>query len=119
MSAPLVFLDIAGPEDDLLRAFYKKIFDWRFTPTGQIELDVLLPLRAAIRQDPKEKRLYVGVADVAACLDAIEEAGGSIDTPRFEVPGVVVLGLFRDPCGNPMGLVEMDGEKPKVPPHDD
>ncbi|MEM9404002.1 MAG: hypothetical protein AAGA44_16140 [Pseudomonadota bacterium] len=45
----------------------------------------------------------------------IEEAGGSIDAPRFEVPGVVVLGLFRDPAGNPMGLVEMDGDDPRVP----
>ncbi len=119
MSSPIVFLDIAGPEDDVLRTFYKKIFDWRFTPTGQIELDVLQPLRAAIRQDPKEKRLYVGVPDVTACLEAIERAGGSIDTPRFEVPGLVVLGLFRDPAGNPMGLVEMDGDKPRVPPADD
>ena len=25
----------------------------------------------------------------------------SIDVARFEVPGVVVLGLFRDPAGNP------------------
>ena len=34
---------------------------------------------------------------------------------RFEVPGVVVLGLFKDPAGNPLGLVEMDGDVPKVP----
>jgi hypothetical protein len=26
-----------------------------------------------------------------------------------------VLGLFRDPAGNPMGLVEMDGDVPHVP----
>jgi hypothetical protein len=34
---------------------------------------------------------------------------------RFEVPGVVVLGLFKDPDGNPMGLVEMENGKAKVP----
>jgi len=34
---------------------------------------------------------------------------------RFEVSGVVVLGLFRDPAGNPMGLVEMDGDSHVVP----
>ena len=33
----------------------------------------------------------------------------------WDVKGVVVLGLFRDPAGNPMGLVEMDGNQPKVP----
>jgi len=35
--------------------------------------------------------------------------------PRTEVPGVVVVALFTDPAGNRMGLVEMDGGKPKVP----
>jgi predicted enzyme related to lactoylglutathione lyase len=35
--------------------------------------------------------------------------------PRFEVPGVVVLGLFTDPAGNSMGLVEMQDGKPKIP----
>ena len=45
----------------------------------------------------------------------IESYGGSIDATRFEVPGVVVLGLFKDPAGNEMGLVEMDGDKHKIP----
>ncbi len=37
------------------------------------------------------------------------------DTPRLEVPGVVVLGLFRDPAGSPMGVVEMENGKHSVP----
>jgi predicted enzyme related to lactoylglutathione lyase len=36
-------------------------------------------------------------------------------SPRFEVPGVVVLGLFFDPAGNRMELVEMDGDRAVVP----
>jgi hypothetical protein len=28
---------------------------------------------------------------------------------------VVVLGLFRDPAGNAMGLVEMDGDRVRIP----
>jgi hypothetical protein len=35
--------------------------------------------------------------------------------PRFEVKGVVVIGLFTDPAGNTMGLVEMKDGKPVVP----
>jgi hypothetical protein len=27
----------------------------------------------------------------------------------------VVLGLFNDPAGNRLGLVEMDGDTPKIP----
>jgi hypothetical protein len=31
------------------------------------------------------------------------------------VPGRVVLGLFKDPAGNSVGLVEMENGKAKVP----
>jgi predicted enzyme related to lactoylglutathione lyase len=41
--------------------------------------------------------------------------GGAVVYPRFEVPGVVVLGLFSDPAGNRMGLVEMADGKALVP----
>ena len=43
------------------------------------------------------------------------DIAGTVDAPGFEVPGVTVLGLFRDPAGNPMGLVEMDGDSPRIP----
>jgi predicted enzyme related to lactoylglutathione lyase len=52
---------------------------------------------------------------VADVLDQVEAHGGSVDTDRFEVPGVAVLGLFRDPAGNPMGLVEVEGGRPRIP----
>ncbi|MEL7033540.1 MAG: VOC family protein [Pseudomonadota bacterium] len=115
MAAPIVFLDLAGPDEDGLRAFYESVFDW---PTGQAA--TFAPGNAAnldmtIRKDPAEKLFYIGVPDVTAALEKIEAAGGKIDVPRFEVPGTVVLGLFFDPAGNRMGLVEMDGDTPVIP----
>lgn len=115
MAHPLVFFDIAGPDDKALSRFYASVFDWEVDPQGQFSVPITAPIRAAIRKDPGEKRLYVGVPDVTAALARIQQAGGSIDAPRFEVAGVVVLGLFRDPAGNPMGLVEMDGGSPRIP----
>lgn len=115
MAEPIVFIDIAGPDDETLREFYASVFGWASDSAGKFAAPTASPIHGAIRKDPAEKRIYIGVPDVASCLSRIEEAGGSIDEPRFEVPGVVVLGLFRDPAGNPMGLVEMDGERPRVP----
>lgn len=115
MPAPLVFFDLAGSDDHGLAEFYATVFDWTADDAGQFTVPVSGPIDAALRIDPPEKRLYIGVPDVTAALDAIIEAGGSVDVPRFEAPGVAVLGLFRDPAGNPMGLVEMDGDVPKVP----
>ena len=114
MSAPIVFLDFAGPDAAALQTFYSTLFGWD-AGADHFTVSVDTPLSAAIREDPAEKRLYVGVDDIAATLEQVQALGGSIDKPRFEVPGVVVLGLFRDPAGNPMGLVEMDDGGPKVP----
>lgn len=115
MTAPIVFFDIAGPDAGALRAFYHDVFDWDIGDDGRFATPVVAPLDAAIREDPAEKRLYIGVADVTAKLAEIEAHDGTIDVPRFEVPGVVVLGLFRDPAGNPLGLVEMDGDSVRIP----
>lgn len=115
MVAAVIFFDIAGPDAAVLRVFYSAVFGWEFDDAGQFTVDVASPLRAAIRKDPAEKRIYIGVDDVTETLDLVKANGGSVDAPRFEVPGVVIVGLFRDPAGNPMGLVEMEGDAPRIP----
>lgn len=115
MTYPVVFIDFAGPDDEALSSFYSSVFQWDVDHQGKFVVSVSSMLQCAIRKDPTEKRIYIGVSDVAAHLSLIEQQGGSVDASRFEVPGVVVLGLFKDPAGNPMGLVEMDGDKPRIP----
>ena len=115
MAFPLVFIDFAGPDDNALSRFYSTVFQWNVDDQGKFIVAASDTIQCAIRKDPAEKRIYFGVTDVTAHLSLIEREGGTIDAPRFEVPGVVILGLFRDPAGNPMGLVEMDGEKPRIP----
>jgi uncharacterized protein len=114
-SAPIVFFDIAGPDVAALHAFYADVFGWAVAPTGSFATAARTPLPATFRQDPAEALIYIGVDDITATLDTITERGGSIEFPRFEVPGVVVLGMFRDPAGNRVGLVEMANGEPKVP----
>ena len=115
--APIVFFDIAGPADAKLAAFYKDVFGWQSGPMGNVSVPVGgTPLNGTFRVDPTEKVIYIGVTDITATLAQVVAHGGKIHAPRFEVKGVVVLGLFFDPAGNRMGLVELgpDG-KAKVP----
>ena len=114
MSAPIVFLDIAGPDQDSLQTFYSTLFGWD-AAAAEFTISVHTPLSATIREDPAERRLYIGVDDIGAKLKEVEALGGSVDAPRFEVPGVVILGLFKDPAGNALGMVEMEDGAPKVP----
>ena len=114
-AAPIVFLDIAGPDMATQKSFYADLFAWRMSDANQMSIPVRLPLPAALRMDPVEKRIYIGVADVARKLDQVKAHGGTVDAPRFVVPGVAIIGLFKDPAGNPMGLIEMARGKPKIP----
>jgi predicted enzyme related to lactoylglutathione lyase len=114
MPAPIVFFDIAGPDAASLRAFYSSVFGWTIGNNFAIS-KADAGLNGTLRQDPKDKIIYLGVPDVAKALTEIVAAGGTIVAPRFEVPGIVVLGLFTDPAGNSMGLVEMQDGKPKIP----
>jgi predicted enzyme related to lactoylglutathione lyase len=113
--APIVFFDIAGPDAAKLRSFYSAAFGWKIGSSNLIGRDSTGGLDGALREDPPQKVLYLGVPDVTAALKGVVEAGGAVVQPRMEIPGVVILGLFTDPAGNAMGLVEMKDGKPIIP----
>jgi len=120
--APVVFFDIAAPSLPSQAAFYHDIFDWKIAPAGTFSVPVASPLPGNLRAEPgsqgpvTERVIYIGVPDINATLAKIVAHGGSIVFPRQVVPGVVVLALFKDPAGNRVGLVEMKGNQPVVPP---
>jgi predicted enzyme related to lactoylglutathione lyase len=107
MSQPIVFFDIAGPDAAQLRSFYGDNFGWSVDAANGIATP---GLKGALREDPAEKIIYVGVPDIDAALKKIVASGGAVDVPRMVVPDVVIFALFRDPAGNRMGLVEMKAE---------
>ena len=128
MPAPIVYFDIAGPDVKGLADFYNAVFGWStaggvpFPDAPYLQpLPVASPLPAGLRKadapdDPQGRKImYIGVDDVTAALAKVTAHGGSVVAPRFEVKGVAVLGLFKDPAGNLMGLVELAGGKAKVP----
>jgi predicted enzyme related to lactoylglutathione lyase len=113
--APVVYFSLFGPDGSALQSFYRAVFDWQVTDSGDVTTTVTPPLTGTIAQGAAEAILYVGVADISATLEKVVANGGSIRYPRFEVPGRVVLGVFKDPAGNSVGLVEMENGKAKVP----
>lgn len=121
MSAPIVFIDIVGPELPKQAQFYREVFGWDVGAGGQFSVPATTPMQGVLRvEDPREnptaeRVIYLGVPDINATLAAIASHGGQTVLPRLEVPGVAVLALFKDPGGNRMGLVEMAGGKAKVP----
>lgn len=121
MPAPIVFLDIVGPELPKQAQFYREVFGWQTDAGGAFSVPATATMRGVLRvEDPREnptaeRVVYLGVPDINATLATIVAHGGKTVLPRLEVPGVAILALFTDPAGNRMGLVEMDGDKAKVP----
>lgn len=113
--APIVFFDIAAPDSPKLQKFYADLFAWTPTATGMFTVPVSTPLPATFRKDPAEIVIYVGVADITATLAKVQAQDGSVVFPRLVVPGTVVIGMFKDPAGTRVGLVEIENGRPKVP----
>jgi predicted enzyme related to lactoylglutathione lyase len=118
--APIVFVDIVGTELPKQAQFYREVFGWKIGADGGFSAPAATPMRGTLRvedakKNPIERVIYLGVPDINAALAAVTAHGGKIALPRLEVPGVAILALFTDPAGNRMGLVEMDGDKAKVP----
>jgi predicted enzyme related to lactoylglutathione lyase len=103
VSAPIVFFDIVGPDSAKLKQFYAANFGWSITTADAIATP---GLAGALRQDPPETLIYLGVHDIDHVLSTIVASGGSVVMPRTVVPHVATFALFKDPAGNRMGLVE-------------
>jgi predicted enzyme related to lactoylglutathione lyase len=101
-AAPIVFFDIAGPDAAKLKDFYSANFGWDIAPSNLIKTP---NLDGTLRQDPPEKILYIGVADLDAAMAKVKATGGTVETPKLPLPDGGQFVLFRDPAGNRMGLV--------------
>jgi hypothetical protein len=113
----VVYFSIFGPPGSELQRFYGEIFGWKIAANGDLAANVMSPLPASVgNSEVAETIVYVGVEDISATLERVTANGGTIRYPRFEVPGRVILGLFKDPAGNSVGLVEMADGKVKIPP---
>ncbi len=119
--APIVFFDIAGTNLPSQATFYRNVFDWQSDANGRLLVPAATPLPGLLRIEPPtqtsvaERLIYIGVPDINATLAKIRSSGGQVVLPRTAAPGAIIA-LFRDPAGNRMGLVEMDGNKPRAPP---
>ncbi|MCA5922634.1 VOC family protein [Curtobacterium oceanosedimentum] len=122
MTNAVVHVELIGPDPDRLRAFYAALFGWDSPagapvaaavsdPSSYSFLDPVPgagPVAGGIGGGPgftAHAVFYVGVEEVAAALERVEELGGSVVLPpqRNEGGGVTV-GHFHDPAGNLVGV---------------
>lgn len=112
MAGPaIVHIEFKSSDFARTSAFYAKLFDWQTesnTSGSYMKFDGGDGpsggwVRADLVQSPGPIA-YLTVDDLAAKLDAVEEAGGRVLVRSLPFAGGGEIGLFADPDGNVLGL---------------
>lgn len=122
MDHKIVHWELMGPDGNGLKDFYSEAFGWKTEEVpgfgGYHMVDAASSgLAGAVGTGPEEmpnySMIYIEVDRVDEHLTKVEGLGAKTIMPRTEIPGVVTFGMFADPAGNTVGMVER--ETPAAP----
>ncbi len=114
---PIVHFELMGPDAESMKNFYSSVFDWKLqSPPGfdnyfmteAEDTGVGGAVGQGMEEMPAYSAIYIQVEDIDSTLAKIEESGGKTVVPRTVIPETVVFGMFHDPAGNLVALVEED-----------
>ena len=114
MSNPVIWFEILGEDGAKLREFYGDLFDWKFNVVPEMDYGMSdtgseTGIQGGVgtgQNGASWAIFYIQVEDVQASLDKVAENGGKIIVPYTEVPDMVKFGVFEDPEGHKVGLVQ-------------
>lgn len=114
MSNPFVHVELLSTDVGHSRAFYGKLFDWKFEdmPFGRDTYTVIKVgegtggglVRNPIPGAPSDWLAYVKVDDVAAMTNKARSLGASVVNNVTEVKGAGTFSIIQDPTGAMLGL---------------
>ncbi len=125
MGQPVIHFEILGKDAARTQQYYSELFGWEIQPLpfenptqyGTIERDDNtnaegVGIGGGVGGAPDghsgHVTFYVEVPDVAAALTKVESLGGTRTMGPDQVPGGPVIGHFRDPDGNTVGVVQAE-----------
>jgi len=113
MGQPVVHFEVMGRDAAKLQKYYADLFDWKVNvfPGSPVNYGIVegAGIGGGIGGSgdvPNHVTFYVEVPDVEAALKETERLGGSRLQGLDEVPGGPVIGLFNDPEGNTVGVIQ-------------
>jgi uncharacterized protein len=119
MARPVHF-DITADDPDRAVDFYGTVFGWKFTKWGgggpmeywMIETGDENPgINGGMSRRGDGQRgtvNTVGVESIDASMEAVQNAGGSVEQPKMPIPGVGWFALCADTEGNRFGIMQPD-----------
>ena len=112
MKHPVLWFEVLGKDSTGLCTFYGSLFGWSFqgdparyaTMQGN-DRGISGGVGAIYPNTRSWVTFYVETPDITASLADAERLGGRVVMPRTELPDVT-LGIFEDPEGHAIGLIE-------------
>jgi predicted enzyme related to lactoylglutathione lyase len=122
MRAPVVHVEVTGPDPERLRRFYAELFGWDAPAGAPVAPEVSATTEYAFVEPGDGATgvpagigggpdfapgvvFYVGVSDVELALAEAERLGGRrLLGPAVNAAGGVVVGHLADPAGNRVGV---------------
>jgi predicted enzyme related to lactoylglutathione lyase len=111
---PVIWFEVLGQDGQRLQGFYGELFGWKFDANnpmkyGMADTGEQRGIPGGVGQVFPGTRswttFYVETADVAKSLEQAARLGGKVVLAKTALPDVT-LGVFEDPEGHVIGLVE-------------
>jgi uncharacterized protein len=120
MGQPVVHFEVIGKDGQKLQSYYGQLFGWQFDADNPMNYGVVTRegntnsegagIGGGVGVGPEgydgHVTFYVEVPDAGAALAKAEELGGSRVMGPDEVMDGLVIGMFADPEGHVVGLVQ-------------
>ncbi len=114
MSNPLCHFELMTTDPEKCQSFYGTVFGWKFddgSMPGYTLVDAGQEPTGGIFKAPDVApgpcaNVYFQVDDIESTLERASESGGTIIVEKTEIPGVGHFGMFTDPEGIAVGIMQ-------------
>ena len=121
MGQPVVHFEVVGKDGPRLRNYYSELFGWKINADNPMNYGMVDGkdnkttdggdgIGGGVGEVPDgyegHVTFYVAVPDVEEALQKAESLGGTRVMGPEDIMGMVVLGQFKDPEGNMVGVVQ-------------
>ena len=120
MGRPVVHFEIVGQDAEKLQSYYAELFDWNIDANNPMKYGIVareenlnsdgVGIGGGVGVGPEgyagHVTFYVEVPDVEAALAKAESLGGTRTMGPDEVMEGLVIGLFTDPEGHVIGVIQ-------------
>jgi predicted enzyme related to lactoylglutathione lyase len=108
----VVHVEIPAANVPAASKFYQELFGWKMEHAAEFDYTMWSDgsgfgggFNKVDDHNPVGQVLvYIDSEDIEADLKKVEELGGTVITPKTEIPGTGWFGQFRDPTGNVLAL---------------